>query len=151
MGPPGVRVQPAQLPEKTPAPRKDRDAVGLARASPGWRGGGGLPLPSTRLWRGAGGIYVCPLRPPHAPAPRPSPCPVQTPSLPPAGLLPSPCCHMGAVFPACRADSFLGSCGGQGHKGRTQGLHSPSPARSHCSRRLGEAALPLTSIFSTSM
>ena len=101
-----------------------------------------MSLPSTWLWRRAGGIYVCPLRPPDAPAsaPRLSPCPVQTPSPPPAGLLPSPCCHMGAVFPARRADSSPGSCGGEGHEGRTQGPHSPSPARSHCSHRLGEAA-----------
>lgn len=91
MGPPGVRVQPAQLPEKTPAPRKDRDAVGLARASPGWRGGGGCPCPARGCGEELGASTSVLSDPPmhlhHAPAPaqcRHLPYHLQAFSLPPA-------------------------------------------------------------------
>lgn len=82
VGPQGVRVQPAQLPEGTPTPRKGRDTVavgqGLARR-------GGLPLPSRQLWGGAGDVSVCPLRLSLHTCTRPQPLPsANTFCLPPA-------------------------------------------------------------------
>lgn len=90
VGPPGVRVQPAQLPERTPDPRKDRDAVGLARASPGW---GGCPCPARGCGEELGASTSVLSDPPmhlhlhHAPAPaqcRHLPHHLQACSLPPA-------------------------------------------------------------------
>lgn len=83
MGPPGVRVQPAQLPEKTPAPRKDRDAVGLARASPGWRGGGVAPAQHAAVERSWGHLRLSSQTPP---------CTCTTPQpLPSADTFPTTC------------------------------------------------------------